>query len=112
VWKEYTSPDGRKYYYNPASKESKWVMPEELKKAREAAGEASCLPPACAAAVSASLLQEGGGTGTSRHRAANLRQLRCVVSRRGPVPMGSGSGLMCFTRLVGGRTLGGGAGDA
>ncbi|BBH09725.1 pre-mRNA-processing protein 40B [Prunus dulcis] len=34
-WKEFTSPDGRKYYYNKVTKESRWIMPEELKLARE-----------------------------------------------------------------------------
>ncbi|GAU14967.1 hypothetical protein TSUD_47620 [Trifolium subterraneum] len=34
-WKEYSSPDGRKYYYNKITKESKWLIPEELKFARE-----------------------------------------------------------------------------
>ncbi|KAF7811098.1 pre-mRNA-processing protein 40A-like isoform X1 [Senna tora] len=34
-WKEYTSPDGRKYYYNKVTRESKWSIPEELKLARE-----------------------------------------------------------------------------
>ena len=35
-WKEFTAPDGRKYYYNKTTKESKWTLPEELKHAREA----------------------------------------------------------------------------
>ncbi|MEW5316690.1 MAG: hypothetical protein WDW38_008043 [Sanguina aurantia] len=30
-WKEYTSPDGRSYYYNKGTKESRWTMPEEMK---------------------------------------------------------------------------------
>ena len=37
-WKEHTAPDGRKYYYNKESKESRWVMPEEMKKAAAANG--------------------------------------------------------------------------
>ncbi|KAF5448316.1 hypothetical protein F2P56_028863 [Juglans regia] len=40
-WKEYTSPDGRKYYYNKVTKESKWSIPEELKLAREQVEKAS-----------------------------------------------------------------------
>lgn len=32
-WKEHTAPDGRKYYYNKETKESRWTMPDELKKA-------------------------------------------------------------------------------
>jgi hypothetical protein len=34
-WKEYTAPDGRKYYYNKITKESKWTIPDEMKRARE-----------------------------------------------------------------------------
>lgn len=33
-WKEFTSPDGRKYYYNRVTKSSVWQMPEELKTAQ------------------------------------------------------------------------------
>jgi hypothetical protein len=44
-WREYTGPDGRKYYYHAASKASEWAMPEALRRAREATGETSCLPP-------------------------------------------------------------------
>ncbi|KAJ0078058.1 hypothetical protein Patl1_37327 [Pistacia atlantica] len=36
-WKEFTSPDGRKYYYNKVTRQSKWSIPEELKLAREQA---------------------------------------------------------------------------
>ena len=31
-WKEFTAPDGRKYYYNSQTKVSSWTMPDELKK--------------------------------------------------------------------------------
>ncbi|XP_074279209.1 pre-mRNA-processing protein 40A isoform X2 [Silene latifolia] len=37
VWKEFTTPEGKKYYYNKLTKESKWTIPEELKLAREQA---------------------------------------------------------------------------
>ena len=40
-WKEFTSPDGRKYYHNRKTKESKWVMPEEMKRAQAAAAAAA-----------------------------------------------------------------------
>ncbi|KAH9655517.1 pre-mRNA-processing protein 40A [Citrus sinensis] len=40
-WKEFTSPDGRKYYYNKVTKQSKWSIPDELKLAREQAERAS-----------------------------------------------------------------------
>lgn len=36
-WKEFTAPDGRNYYYNRVTKQSKWQMPEELKQAQAAA---------------------------------------------------------------------------
>ena len=31
AWSEYTSPDGRKYYYNSLTKQSRWDKPDELK---------------------------------------------------------------------------------
>ncbi|OMO63416.1 hypothetical protein COLO4_32485 [Corchorus olitorius] len=34
-WKEFTSPDGRKYYHNKVTNQSTWSIPEELKLARE-----------------------------------------------------------------------------
>lgn len=34
-WKEFISPEGKKYYYNKLTRQSRWEMPEELKKARE-----------------------------------------------------------------------------
>ncbi|KAF3640417.1 Pre-mRNA-processing protein 40A [Capsicum annuum] len=37
VWKEFTTADGRKYYYNKETKQSKWTIPDELKLARELA---------------------------------------------------------------------------
>jgi len=35
-WKEFTAPDGRKYYYNKTTKESRWSMPDEMKQAKDA----------------------------------------------------------------------------
>lgn len=32
VWKEYKSDTGRPYFHNNDTKESKWVIPEELEK--------------------------------------------------------------------------------
>ena len=52
-WKEFTSPDGRKYYHNRKTKESKWTMPEEMKKAQEEKAAAAAAAPAAAAAASA-----------------------------------------------------------
>lgn len=37
AWKQYTAPDGRPYYYNKLTRESKWTMPEEMKAAQAAA---------------------------------------------------------------------------
>lgn len=34
-WTEHVSPDGRKYYYNVKSKQSKWEKPDELKSEAE-----------------------------------------------------------------------------
>ncbi|PHT29260.1 hypothetical protein CQW23_31132 [Capsicum baccatum] len=34
-WREFTSLEGRKYYYNKVTKTSKWRMPDEVKLARE-----------------------------------------------------------------------------
>jgi len=34
-WTEHTAPDGRKYYYNTQSKQSKWEKPDELKSEAE-----------------------------------------------------------------------------
>ncbi|XP_074560461.1 pre-mRNA-processing protein 40A-like, partial [Curcuma longa] len=45
-WKEFTAADGRKYYYNKVTKQSKWTMPDELKLAREQSEKtATQLPP-------------------------------------------------------------------
>ncbi|KAJ8459430.1 hypothetical protein OPV22_032356 [Ensete ventricosum] len=40
-WKEFTTADGRKYYYNKVTKQSKWTIPDELKLAREHAEKAA-----------------------------------------------------------------------
>ncbi len=34
-WKEYTSPDGRKYYYNKTTRESRWTKPDETKEQQQ-----------------------------------------------------------------------------
>ncbi|KAF7817419.1 pre-mRNA-processing protein 40A [Senna tora] len=31
VWKEFTSPEGRKYYFNKVTQQSTWTIPEDLK---------------------------------------------------------------------------------
>jgi pre-mRNA-processing factor 40 len=30
-WREHAAPDGRKYFYNKDTKESKWTLPDELR---------------------------------------------------------------------------------
>ena len=52
-WKEFTSPDGRKYYHNRKTKESKWTMPEEMKRAQAAAATAASAPAAAKPAAAA-----------------------------------------------------------
>jgi len=61
AWKEYTSPEGRKYYYNRVTKESRWVMPDEMK---AALGLPATTSPAVAAAAN-------GVTGESKPSAAD-----------------------------------------
>ena len=52
-WKEFTSPDGRKYYHNRKTKESKWTMPEEMKRAQAAAAAPASAPVAAKPAAAA-----------------------------------------------------------
>ena len=35
LWTEHKAPDGRTYYYNAISKESRWEKPDELKSSAE-----------------------------------------------------------------------------
>lgn len=35
LWSEHKAPDGRIYYYNSISKESRWEKPDELKTSTE-----------------------------------------------------------------------------
>jgi len=35
LWTEHKAPDGRTYYYNSISKESRWEKPDELKTSAE-----------------------------------------------------------------------------
>ena len=65
-WKEHTAPDGRKYYYNKESKESRWVMPEEMKKAASAnGGGAKDGAGPAAAGWAGRLRRDGEGRGRS-----------------------------------------------
>jgi pre-mRNA-processing factor 40 len=79
-WKEYTAPDGRKYYYNKVSKESKWELPDELKRAREAAsGGAPAAAKASPGPVQARCLRMlMPEAGPSSHRFATVPDLCCV----------------------------------
>jgi pre-mRNA-processing factor 40 len=31
AWREHAAPDGRAYFYNGETKESKWTLPDELR---------------------------------------------------------------------------------
>jgi pre-mRNA-processing factor 40 len=53
-WKEHSSPDGRKYYYNKITKQSTWTMPEEMKIVREQAEIASVQGPHAEGIIDAS----------------------------------------------------------
>ena len=66
-WKEHTAPDGRKYYYNKESKESRWVMPEEMKKAAAANGGGGAKDGAgpAAAGWGGGVRRDGAGRGRS-----------------------------------------------
>lgn len=52
-WKEFQAPDGRKYYHNKTTKESRWQMPEEFRLAQAAAAAAAAVAAATAKAKSA-----------------------------------------------------------
>ncbi|KZV23368.1 pre-mRNA-processing protein 40A-like [Dorcoceras hygrometricum] len=41
-WREFTSPDGIKFYFNKVTRKSKWEIPDEVKLARERATVISC----------------------------------------------------------------------
>lgn len=49
AWKQYTAPDGRPYYHNKLTKQSKWVMPEEMKQAQAAGGSSEAAAAAAGA---------------------------------------------------------------
>ncbi|PIN03896.1 Spliceosomal protein FBP11/Splicing factor PRP40 [Handroanthus impetiginosus] len=41
-WREFTAPDGRRFYYNKVTKQSKWLIPDEVRLARERANLIPC----------------------------------------------------------------------
>ncbi|KAK6120994.1 hypothetical protein DH2020_045264 [Rehmannia glutinosa] len=41
-WKEFTTPEGRRFYFNKVTKQSKWAIPDEVKLARERANMTLC----------------------------------------------------------------------
>ncbi|CAD6262511.1 unnamed protein product [Miscanthus lutarioriparius] len=55
-WKEFTTPEGRKCYFNKVTKQSKWTIPDELKVARELAEKASNQQPERESGIAASAL--------------------------------------------------------
>ncbi|KIY92159.1 hypothetical protein MNEG_15804 [Monoraphidium neglectum] len=61
AWKEHTAPDGRKYYHNRLTKESRWTMPEEMKAAQAAARAPQAAPLAADGPAGRSPLQPSPG---------------------------------------------------
>ncbi|KAK2080569.1 hypothetical protein QBZ16_000423 [Prototheca wickerhamii] len=51
-WKEFTAPDGRKYYYNAKTKESRWEMPAEMRQSPGPAAAGSTPPRAATRSLS------------------------------------------------------------
>lgn len=83
AWKEFTAPDGRKYYYNKLTKESKWEMPAEMKAAQAAAGaDKQADKPAAA----------GGASGTPAKAAAAAANGNTATSPAGASAPGSAGG--------------------
>lgn len=66
-WKEFTSPDGRKYYHNRKTKESRWVKPKELEdaEAAAAAAQAKAVAAAAVAARAAAAATAAGAAGAT-----------------------------------------------
>ena len=62
-WKEFTAPDGRKYYHNRKTKESKWHMPDELRdfQAAKAAAAASVQVPSLDTTFTMVITRPAGG---------------------------------------------------
>ncbi|KAL2231516.1 UNVERIFIED_CONTAM: Pre-mRNA-processing protein 40A [Sesamum indicum] len=73
-WREITTPEGRRFYFNKVTKQSKWAIPDEVKLARERANMTSSegtptikdVNSYASAAVSVS------GTEVANHNADNL----------------------------------------
>jgi pre-mRNA-processing factor 40 len=59
-WKEAVAPDGRVYFHNVDTKQTKWQMPEEVRVAREAALRVEGAAAAKAAVAAAEALSKGG----------------------------------------------------
>ncbi|KAL4857085.1 Pre-mRNA-processing protein 40A [Chlorella vulgaris] len=53
AWKEHTAPDGRKYYYNRVTKESRWQMPDEMRAALGLPAGGGAAPGGAATAAAA-----------------------------------------------------------
>jgi hypothetical protein len=68
AWKQYTAPDGRPYFYNKITKESKWVMPEEMKQAAAAAAGGQ---------TAGAHVQKGAAEFCSTHMSIVARVLLC-----------------------------------
>ncbi|KAL6010577.1 hypothetical protein ACLOJK_001011 [Asimina triloba] len=82
VWKEFTTPEGRKYYYNKVTKQSKWTIPDELKLAREQADKGANQPlhPDSDAVAAVSVTAAGEAASTE----ASPAQVAPVVNAANP----------------------------
>jgi hypothetical protein len=98
AWKQYTSPDGRPYYYNKITKESKWVQPEEMKAAQAAAaaagggggggdgGSKTQVVPLAANGVPAKVSESFRGGGGARHASVLVWRPLCAAFVHGLYP--------------------------
>nr|GME17683.1 pre-mRNA-processing protein 40A isoform X1 [Ipomoea batatas] len=74
-WKEFTTENGRKYYYHKEKKESKWEIPEELKLAREQAEKAAAPGPQGDAGLTSKVAIGAAGTSTEQQFTAVTPQI-------------------------------------
>lgn len=69
-WKEFTAPDGRKYYYNKTTKESRWTMPDEMKPAAAVAATPATAPSGTSLTAPAATLVGAAGPTAAAAQAA------------------------------------------
>lgn len=105
AWKEYRAPDGRAYYYNAETKESRWTIPDELAQAQAAAqGAAPALgfgvapgaaaPTAAAAPAVAAPAPNAASLNNSLNASLNASLMGSAQARVAPAAAaGAGVGL-------------------